>query len=479
MPTPVKRLIVYFLAFFVLGLAGWVKASFDSPSIEQILYHLTFNHGLVADSGDAFLVTFIVECLVFPALWSVLMAVFERLATRFASGFSNRMRMETVRPIFDRLPSLFLILALSLLSFQVSAFSYLRSKIGRDYFSENYIDPASVQLKTNGLKNLILIYVESLEETYSDERLFGKDLTASIKAAGGFSFKSYLPAPGTGWTIAGIVSTQCGAPLRMITLPIRPQDADKLYMRNAVCLGDVLDGFGYHNVFMGGAQLSFGGKGRFLKDHHYGEVYGKKEWLDAGTKLENMNEWGLQDDELFERAKTKLKTLHDTGKRFNLTLLTLSTHHPIGYPSGKCRRSMSTNFLATVECTSDQVANFVEFVRANGFLKDTNIVILGDHLAMPNSVYQKLQDAPVRSIFNRFISIDSPERTTEQLLPFDMYPSILEFIGVEVVGGRLGLGYSGFSHPGSARSKDDLEDLVSNVLNPSDAYVKLWVTSNQ
>ena len=91
-----------------------------------------------------------------------------------------------------------------------------------------------------------------------------------------------------------------------------------------------LQDLGYRNVFMGGAGLAFAAKGRFFADHGYRERYGKREWLRQGVRPDDMSRWGLYDDDLFERAKVKLKDLHDSGGRFNLTLLTVDTH-PNGF----------------------------------------------------------------------------------------------------------------------------------------------------
>ena len=55
-----------------------------------------------------------------------------------------------------------------------------------------------------------------------------------------------------------------------------------------------------------------------------------------------------------------------------------------------------------------------------------------------------------------------------------MYPSILQFIGVNVAGGRLGLGYAAFSPSTPQRSRQSLDALQSDVLNPSPAYMQLW-----
>jgi phosphoglycerol transferase len=115
-----------------------------------------------------------------------------------------------------------------------------------------------------------------LEDTYADPELFSHNLISSIESSAvndSYHFSSYQQAPGTGWTIAGIVSTQCGLPLRTF---LRNASGDNAtgFLNNAVCLGDTLADKGYLNIFMNGADLSFAGKGKFIAKHGYTQNYG-------------------------------------------------------------------------------------------------------------------------------------------------------------------------------------------------------------
>ena len=78
--------------------------------------------------------------------------------------------------------------------------------------------------------------------------------------------------------MSGIVSTQCGIPLRTGDVGARDGDAmNELggnvasYLPGATCLGDVLQANGYEGVFMGGANGAFSGKSQFFLSHGYGE----------------------------------------------------------------------------------------------------------------------------------------------------------------------------------------------------------------
>jgi phosphoglycerol transferase len=461
----------FFFGFFLLGFSRWLGVSFDSPSIDQILYHLYYSDGMGLDIGRIFLFTFIVECLVFPLVLAVGATALQTVLTRLM----GRRRDRPGHMLAAVLPGAAACCGVLALMLKLSVFSWVGYHFAEDRFSGAFVNPAQVQLKPARLKNLVLIYVESLEDTYSDGRIWGRDLLRPVRELGGTSF-AYRPAPGATWTIAGMVATQCGVPLRVVSqydVKQRSPDAGA-FLSGATCLGDILHGHGYRNIFLGGAPLSFAGKGRFLQDHHYHEAYGREEWLKEGVDSKALGEWGLYDEELYAHARAKLAQLHASGQRFNLTLLTLDTHNPHGFLSPACRRRGGKNFEDIVECASYQVAEFVRFMEKSGYLKDTNVVVLGDHLAVSNTVYDALQNVPDRRIFNRFISQELPLKNTEEILPFDLFPSILEFVGFEVAGDRLGVGYSAFNASEVVRPSGRLNDLTLPSLSGSSSYGRLW-----
>ena len=325
-------------------------------------------------------------------------------------------------------------------------------------------------------RNLVLIYAESLEQTYGDSALFGRDLLADTRRLGGISFPSYRGAKGANWTIAGMVATQCGVPLRTYAeTDVRRRGSAKAFLPGATCIGELLQAQGYENVFMGGAPLSFAGKGSFLRDHGYAERWGRDEWEDAGATAAEFNEWGLYDDRLYARAKTRLERLHASGRPFNLTLLTLDTHNPHGFLSPYCKSLGARAFDDIVACASRQIADFVAFMEQKGYLENTTVVVLGDHLALRNPSFDKLQEAGAdRRVFNLFITGPGARPMRDELLPFDVYPTLVEMLGTQVEGHRLGLGYSAIAEV-QAPPYDEHDDNSSlAALRGSAAYDALW-----
>lgn len=468
-PFSLVRAGVYFTAILLFCLNHWINRYFGRPDIDQIAYHLQFGTQGLEASDPAIAERFLRWCVLIPLF--LLATVL--LAERWAMVACRYRLILRACPV---LPQAALLAAVLLWLVQLSVVDYLTSGMGPDYFSMHYVQPSTVKVHGSRPKNLVLIYVESLEAGYGNRQVFGSNLIAPLTDLEASSFRSFVQMPGTGWTIAAMVATQCAIPLKRVTIFDENTQGQQVrsFLPNATCLGDILARHGYRNVFMGGASPSFAGKGRFLRAHQYHEVLGKEDWQAQGVPEATMNGWGLFDDALFSRARAKLSQLHASGQPFNLTLLTVDTHEPSGYLSQGCARRGHAGFEGVIRCSAAEVADFVRFVRERGYLADTNIVILGDHTARRNPLSEALERLPERTLFNAFIGATLPSRNREQLVHFDLLPTILEFSGFTVGGGRLGLGYSGFNRHGARPPPGRLADMRASLLNRSEAYLSLW-----
>jgi phosphoglycerol transferase len=463
---PLALFSLYFAGAAGVAFARWIDGSFGSPSIDQVLYHLVYAEGAALDLGRIFILTFVVEVLALPLMIAAVAAWVHRQA-------EPQLRPPLTQ-LLSALPAVAVLTGVTALLLQFSAFSYAAAHFGTDEFARQFVAPQAVPLRPAGKpRNLVLVYAESLETSYGDARVFGRDLLAPLRGLPGTSFADYRGAVGTNWTMGGIVGTQCGVPLKVYSeRPVKRRPGERSFLPGATCLGDVLRSRGYRNVFLGGAPLSFAGKGDFLADHGYQEAWGREQWEQAGAAKGDFNEWGLYDHVLLQRALRRLDELHAAGQPFNLTLLTLDTHNPHGFLSPECRRRGAQEFGGIVHCTSALLAEFAAAVRQRGYLEDTVLVIMGDHLAMPNPLHAQLLAVPERRIYNVMLGDGLPAANTREVLPFDFYPTLLEALGWEVAGDRLALGWSalGPAPPGRPAGRH----LTLPPLPGSAEYRKLW-----
>ncbi len=283
-------------------------------------------------------------------------------------------------------------------------------------------------------RNLILIYMESLESIYTHEHYF-KALTPNInrfKKQGAY-FSDIRPFTNTGWTIAGIVASQCGSPLVAQTGITGNNLLLDGFLSKAVCLGDILGAAGYQQVFMGGAPHQFAGKGQFFLNHHYNEIYGTSElrpFLDDPTYT---NAWGLYDDSLFDLSYKKFEQLAHTQKPFNLTLLTVDIHAPAGHTSKSCHAYpyINNKVLDAVYCTDQLIGHFVDKISKHPAYKNTSIVLISDHLSMRNAAEKYYPEKSKRKL--EFIVLNSAIKgeinNTGTIM--DMSPTLLELLEIK------------------------------------------------
>ena len=316
-----------------------------------------------------------------------------------------------------------------------------------------------------------------------NQKVFNEDLVQklSVDSLGGLSFTQQRQISGTGWTMAGIVSTQCGIPLKAAFGggDRRKNDLTEVtssFLPNIKCLGDVLKEHHFHNVFMGGASLKFAGKGNFFQSHGYDEAYGREEFISIyGSKLA-LNHWGIYDDDLFKIAKEKIDVLQKQATPYNLTLLTLDMHQPEGNLSKTCIAAGAIKFKDIVRCTANSIADLVSYMGEKGYLENTTVVILGDHLAMTNPLIKKLQKSAHRRVFNLYITKNMPlVKNRNEITHVDHLPSILDSINLKVEGGQLGLGISGFSSQKIADTQDRFKLLDHYGTKTSKTYMEFWI----
>ena len=282
-------------------------------------------------------------------------------------------------------------------------------------------------------KNLILLYLESV----SLPVLYNKNwpqlmpnlrrLNDSHAFVENFNTSSYI-------TIEGIVNTQCGTlfPFRKGSESLASEEG---LAQRMPCLGDVLNLAGYEQIYLGGANLDFAGKGSFLRRHGYGAVIGQKEFAEKGI-FEREGTWGVSDPDLFDYSLETIKQLKESNRPFNLTLLSIGTHTP-GYRYDECATfpASEDRFLNAFHCTDQLVGQWVESLLQQELLDGTLLVITGDHRPFPTRQTEDLFGAEAITdpripfiVVGDDLPTDIP---TEFGAGYDVAPTLLHLLGVQ------------------------------------------------
>ena len=217
------------------------------------------------------------------------------------------------------------------------------------FIDDNYIDPSSVNITFPEQKrNLIYIFLESMEMTYADKENGGAfkqnvipELTQLAQENEDFSgtdkkLNGGYVVPGTGFTMGAIFGQSCGIPLKT-SIDANEMDTREGFFSNTVALGDILEEQGYQQVFILGSEAAFAGKDHFFEQHGNFDIIDYNSAKERKLIPEDYKVWwGFEDRRSFAFAKEKMLELSKSDQPFNITILTVDTHFEDGYVCEQC-----------------------------------------------------------------------------------------------------------------------------------------------
>jgi phosphoglycerol transferase len=485
-----KGFFFLYASIALLTTLEFIKKNFGSVQIEQILFFLADEEGVIGTEpslyASAFLLIVIKPLILIfigYGLLRLIVAAFDLIFVNEhdATVSSYIYRAKIFGKLLLRHSWIFFFSSAVFFMWQIGAANAITRSYGEDLFAKLYYLPQEFSPQTKDhKKNLIILYVESLETSLRSDKVFGENLLAPIDR----NFKkeplNLYQSPGTSWTIAGMVSSQCGVPLQGY-MGNRLSHKNGKILASARCLSDYLSDMGYQQYFYVGPDLKFSGMDKFYSAHGYENLIGLEQIKQLGIEQRLFTGWGggVHDDTLLEIAYKQINSLHRAGTAFSVSIITTDNHAPDGKPSERCTESeLASGFRGTFRCTSRQVGFFLEKLRDAGILENTVVILMGDHLFMnnpsQNNFFSQVQH---RFVYFNFIdpAIPSSLHQRDRLTHFDVAPTILEMMtGYTGKYTRLGLGRSLFE-PDSEDYQNHLNAVTSeNILNYSALYRSLW-----
>ncbi|NJM84308.1 MAG: sulfatase-like hydrolase/transferase [Tabrizicola sp.] len=349
------------------------------------------------------------------------------------------------------------------------------------------VHPPVITGRPTEQKNLIFVYMESIERTYRDMPVTAASFQPLAKIEDrGLSFTGLGQIAGTHFTAGGLVASQCGVPL----LPkgvfnVRKKlregvDLDlgfENFLGGIECLGDILVDDGYNASYMNGSELSIFAKGDLFKTHKYQRMFGRDSLANPAAEP-RQNIWGMDDDYIFEKAKAEIAYLAAQDKPFLFSMLTIATHGPDAFVDAKCSYPAVGGSMipAAIQCTGDHVQALIDEVDRLGLADDTVIIVLSDHLAMKNTLDPSF-DAHTGDRRNYFTVLGAGHQGQISKLgtTMDIYPTVLELLGYELVGRRANMGMSLISTNPTMAQRLSLKQLSKAVDGNSTLQKRLWL----
>lgn len=469
-------LLAFFVAMMIMLSIRWAVINFDNLSVRQILNVLT---STLKGTSRYLIINYmiwvpLVAVLLTAQLWVVSEMVKE-------SGRGN----EKFRKYTYITSLVIALLSISFFAYKIDFASFIKSSTSdSNYIEMNYVDPSNADIKFPEKKrNLLFIYLESMETSFTDESNGGAvqrnlipELTALAKENEDFSGDSTRlnganQMPATSWTMASIFASTTGLPLRM-SLDDNSMNYQQTFFPQITAMGDILEEQGYRQVFQIGTDANLGGRKSYLKDHGNFEFRDYPYTKNEGLIPEDYYVFlGHEDTKLYEFSKKTLLELSKSDQPFNMTILTVDTHQPSGHACDLCILKEPYVYFDIIECASHQLSDFIEWVKKQDFYENTTVVIIGDHISMASGLTENLYPDCNRKtytcIMNSAATVEDKSREREYTI-FDIFPTTLASIGAEIEGEKLGLGTNLFSSTDTLTESSGLDYEISELEKKSE-----------
>ena len=464
-----KVFLIFILVMSLLNLVlffglNWIATNVGIVSIDEIIFHIKVpltgtNRTMIIDIIIRAVIPVVVifTCLIF-FLYGKYKYTFILEVTLFKKKFNIKIR-KLIFIMILLINTVGFVFQLIDIENKFKIMDYIKSQtLTSTFIEDNYVDSKTVELTFPEKKrNLIYIYMESMETTFSSKKTGGKqnedmipELTALALNNTNFSNNETLggahQVTGTGWTIAGMVAQTAGIPLK---LPFTSEHyiGFNKFLPGVYNLGDILNDNGYTQVVMFGSDAKFAGRDTYFKTHGNYKIKDYYAAIEEGIIDKNHRVfWGMEDSYLFTWAKQELKSL-SKQQPFNLTMLTVNTHFPDGYLENSCSKKYGDNQYAnTVACSSKQIGEFVDWIMEQDFYENTTIVLVGDHLSMAENSILNSNDytrTPLNIVINS--SLKAKNNKNRIFTAIDMFPTTLASLGVKIENNKLGLGTNLYS----------------------------------
>lgn len=458
----------------------WMFDTWSNLSMDELMFHLT---APLEGTNEEMVQNYINVCVV-PAVLMLIFIIVLYIAWRKRKQYYVVMCVGIVLPLITS----GVILRNAWDSLEVEAYVEDQNTAS-DFIEANYVNPADVELVFPERKrNLIYIFLESMEVTYADRESGGafeencipeltrlalenEDFSGENSALnGGYSM------PYTTWTIGGMFAQTSGLPLQ-IDMQNNNMDTQEEFFSGIITLGDILGEAGYSQTLLIGSDAVFGGRELYFSQHGDYEMFDYNYALENGLIPQDYKVWwGYEDQKLFSYAKEKLLELADEEEPFNLSMLTVDTHFEDGYPCELCQDRFGDNQYANVmACSSAQIDEFIKWVQQQDFYENTTIVLMGDHPTMDSNFCNDITDGYVRKVYTSYINpaAEVVVNTKRDYTTFDSFPTTLGALGVGIKGDRLGLGTNLFSGAQTLTERYGVEKEEQEIRKKSEFMAQL------
>ena len=464
----VCHFLFWFVALCILGISYFISKIWGEIDLSQFLFFTQTN----LDKVDTLIIVKgVMVCVMLPLL----------IASLFAwLWYDVKKAKNKVMLCFLWYMDLMLLFMAGTCVLQKSLPYFSSEKT--DFYQQHYVHLGHLKQKTP--RNVILIFGESLETRYA--RYTPENLKIQDDEA--IKFDTMTEGYAQRWTQGALFSAFTGMHIHFLSEYVLQAFSDKIrlwnnnpenniLMSNTIgknfdftlpninTLGDIAKEHQYQTLFVQGGSVQFSGTKNFLEKHGFGDkdMFEYRDYKDTENFEKVKDWWGIDDKAMFALFKQKISQL-DNNKPFLAVAFTLDLHagkHPLYTSKADILRATINNFN-----------DFIAWYKKQDFYDNTTLIIVGDHKRMGQGVQ------PGDGIYNAFFNL--PEKLTQNLNlhrtfnQIDMFPTLLEIMGMTLPQHQAGMGTSLFSTQKTLAEQYPYAAQVDVFTKVDDFYKQLW-----
>jgi phosphoglycerol transferase MdoB-like AlkP superfamily enzyme len=271
--------------------------------------------------------------------------------------------------------------------------------------------------------NLVIVLEESLGAGFV-EALGGVAITPNLSglADDGIWFEQ-LYATGTR-SVRGIEAVVAGFPPTPALSVVKLSKSQ----RDFATLASVLRQAGYRNEFVYGGESHFDNMRGFFLGNGFHDVVDQKDYEAPSF----VGSWGVSDEDLFNKAHTRIQQLHSAGQPFFTLIFSSSNHSPFEFPDGRIElhEQPKQTVHNAVKYADHALGEFLKMARSSSYWADTLVMVVADH---DTRVYgDELVPVNKFHIPGVILGADTqPRRVQSTVSQIDLAPTLLSLLGVD------------------------------------------------
>ena len=349
-----------------------------------------------------------------------------------------------------------------------------------DFYEKNYQHLTDLEIKKPNKRNVILVFLESFEDDFSQYRYNNELFKINDEEA--IKFDNFYEGYAQGWTQGALFSAFTGTHIHYLSDYYRYAFYNKIETIKASTIANHVGGKfeyitpninylsdityinDYINLYVQGSAIDFSGTDSLLINHGYlpNNIYSKKSFKNLKQIFNKRHWWGVPDNLVFELFKEKILNLPQ-NKPFFATLFTLDLH------SGN--NPFYDDYKKKHVAVIKNINNFISWFKQQDFYPNTTLILLADHRLYKIKGKDSL-------LYNAFFNL--PENLTNNLNKsrtfnqIDIFATILDILGVDLPNGKAGLGTSLFSEEKTLAEKFSYSQQQKIFSKLDSYYQKLW-----